>query len=151
MRPLITAFCVAITVWGCGGSEGDSEPADATADILSEVGDMGIDRGIPDVGIPDVGVDPDVQPPDMHVGPTSIPAIVGGQAFLNTFEGGFGLKLEGTDLENDVMGIGLELLDADGQAFQLSENGGPIDVRFSLLRQGLGNWIGFFSSDFSID
>ena len=82
---------------------------------------------------------------------TEVPQIVEAQAYLNLEDGAFGITFVGTDAESDVASFTLELWDQRGNQYQLTEMNPAIDLQFTSLRQGLTDWIGFFSFSFLED
>ena len=83
--------------------------------------------------------------------PPEWPLIRRVRAYINRQDGGLGLQIDGRDEDNDVVGFSLQYFFDDGEPLVLTEDGGPITLIFSELRQGNGDFVGVWSVPFLLD
>jgi hypothetical protein len=70
------------------------------------------------------------------------PVITHAEAFLSPEFGTAGFRVEGTDAENNVSGMLLQVFDAQGNEIPLTAFGGPIQIGFDTLEQANGQFVG---------
>ena len=83
--------------------------------------------------------------------PPEWPLIRRVRAYINRQDGGLGLQIDGRDEDNDVVRFSLQYFFDDGEPLVLTEDGGPITLIFSELRQGNGDFVGVWSVPFLLD
>ena len=80
-----------------------------------------------------------------------VPIIRRVRAYINRQDGGLGLQIDGRDEDNNVKGFTLEYFFDDGEPLVVVEGGGPIQLEFSELRQGNGDFVGLWTIPFLLD
>ena len=150
-----------ISSWGCDSSS-ESGPGEAGAEAGANAGteagtdagteagtDAGTEAGT-DAGTEagtDAGVETDIEEP---LAP-EVPIIRRVLAYINRQDGGLGLQIDGRDEDNNVTGFTLEYFFDDGEPLVVVEGGGPIALEFNELRQGNGDFVGYWTIPFLLD
>jgi hypothetical protein len=80
-----------------------------------------------------------------------IPIIRRVRAFINRQDGGLGLQINGRDEDNNVTNFTIEYFFENGESLFAGENSGPIELEFSKLQQGRGDFEGFWTIPFLVD
>ena len=80
-----------------------------------------------------------------------VPIIRRVRAYINRQDGGLGLQIDGRDEDNNVKGFTLEYFFDDGEPLVVVEGGGPITLEFNELRQGNGDFVGYWTIPFLLD
>jgi hypothetical protein len=71
------------------------------------------------------------------------PALDSAQVFIGSEPGTLGFRVSGTDADNNVERLSLQLFDLDGQPIDVAGNGGdPVEVLFGNLQQADGEFVG---------
>ena len=80
-----------------------------------------------------------------------VPIIRRVRAFINRQDGGLGLQIDGRDEDNNVKEFSIEYFLDSGEPLVVSPEGGAITLGFTELRQGNGDFVGFWTIPFLID